>query len=270
MSDRRISLEHDGKTNSNRLHRETTFATLSPEMFEQVYLAPKTATRGDLRHTFGNPTPIAVVGLCIGLTPLSIELMGWNGASGQTATVGANWWFGGMLLVLSGIGEFILGNTFPSVVFLSYGCHFLTFASTYTPSFAAISSFNADGSQTPAPPFLASFGFYLLFMSLLSLIFLICSLRTNAVFAVVFSGATIGFSCGAGAFWHLSYGNNAIGQRLLIATGGCFFGSCMAGWYLLFAIMMTAVDMPFVVPVCDLSTLIKGMSEQGKPLASIE
>jgi uncharacterized protein len=86
----------------------------------------------------------------------------------------------------------------------------------------------------------------------------------------VFSGATIGFSCGAGAFWHLSYGNNSIGQRLLVATGGCFFGSCMAGWYLLFAIMMTAVDMPFVVPVCDLSTLIKGMSDQEKALALTE
>jgi uncharacterized protein len=87
MSDKRISIEHDVETNPNRLHRETTFATLSPEMFEQVYLAPKTATRGDLRHTFGNPTPIAVVGFCIGLTPLSIELMGWNGAGGQTATM---------------------------------------------------------------------------------------------------------------------------------------------------------------------------------------
>jgi uncharacterized protein len=107
-------------------------------------------------------------------------------------------------------------------------------------------------------------------MSLLSLIFLTCSLRTNAVFAVVFGGATIGFSSGAGAFWHLSYGNNLIGQRLLVATGGCFFGSCMAGWYWLFEIMMTAVDMPFVVLVCDLSTLIKGMNDQKKPLALTE
>ena len=113
-------------------------------------------------------------------------------------------------------------------------------------------------------------GFYLLFMSLLSLIFLICSLRTNAVFAVVFSGAIIGFSCGAGAFWHLSYGNNLVGKRLLVAIGGCFFGSCMVGWYLLYAIMMTAVDMPFVVPVCDLSTLIKGMSDRKNPPALTE
>ncbi|KAK4996138.1 hypothetical protein LTR66_004195 [Elasticomyces elasticus] len=158
MSDKRISIEHDVEAQPSRLHREATIATLSPEMFEQVYLAPKTVTRGELRHTFGNPTPLAVVGFCIALTPLSIELMGWNAAGGQTATVGANWWFGGMLLILSGIGEFILGNTFPSVVFTSYGCHFLTFASTYTPSFAAISSFNSDGSQTPTRPFLASFG----------------------------------------------------------------------------------------------------------------
>jgi hypothetical protein len=76
------------ETNPNRFHLETTIATLSPEIFEQVYLAPKPRLEGgDLRHTYGNSTPIAVVGLRIGLTPSSIELVGWNGAGGQTATV---------------------------------------------------------------------------------------------------------------------------------------------------------------------------------------
>ena len=40
------------------------------------------------------------------------------------------YFLGGFLLVLGGILEFILGNTFPSVVFTSYGAFFLSFAAT--------------------------------------------------------------------------------------------------------------------------------------------
>jgi hypothetical protein len=101
-------------------------------------------------------------------------------------------------------------------------------------------------------------------MGLLSLIFLLCSLRTNAVFVLVFTGATLGFSLAAGAFWHLAQGNLAAGGKLLVGTGGCFFAASMAGWYLLLAIMLASVDMPFSIPVFDLSTVIKGMSDKKK------
>ena len=178
-------------------------------------------------------------------------------------------------MVLSGVGEFLLGNTFPSVVFFAYGAHFLTVATTFTPSFAAISSYTTDGSQKQTPEFLTSFGtvnldirinnrmltpagFYFLFMGLLSLIFLICSFRTNAVFVVVFTGATLGFGLGVGALWNLAEGNAARGQRLLEGTGGCFFVASMAAWYYLLSVMMAVVDMPVSVPVFDLSTTIRG------------
>ena len=32
--------------------------TITPEMFERMYLAPQNAVKGDLRKTFGNPTPM--------------------------------------------------------------------------------------------------------------------------------------------------------------------------------------------------------------------
>jgi len=36
--------------------------TMSPEMFEKLYLAPKSEVAGQLRKTFGNPTPLLVFG----------------------------------------------------------------------------------------------------------------------------------------------------------------------------------------------------------------
>jgi hypothetical protein len=58
------------KVNRDDLRREAThesvlervpsagLLTISPEMFERLYLNPKTAVVGDLRSTFGNPTPL--------------------------------------------------------------------------------------------------------------------------------------------------------------------------------------------------------------------
>lgn len=42
------------------LGRTTTTGgiSISPELFEQLYLAPKNRVEGQLRQTFGNPTPL--------------------------------------------------------------------------------------------------------------------------------------------------------------------------------------------------------------------
>lgn len=67
-------------------------------------------------------------------------------------------------MILSGILEFVLGNTFPSVVFLTFGAFWLTFAGTLNPGFAAYASFAADGQAAStglqSPEFNASFGMH--------------------------------------------------------------------------------------------------------------
>lgn len=50
----------------------TQTITLSSEAFERLYLGPKTQVTGQLRTTFANPTPIALLGFSVGLFPLSI------------------------------------------------------------------------------------------------------------------------------------------------------------------------------------------------------
>jgi hypothetical protein len=32
--------------------------SISPELFEKIYLSPQNTVKGDLRKTFGNPTPV--------------------------------------------------------------------------------------------------------------------------------------------------------------------------------------------------------------------
>ena len=92
--------------------------------------------------------------------------MGWQGSGGSSvATTTINIWFGGVLLFIAGIGEFLLGNTFPMMVFFAYGAHFLSYATTFILWYNAIGYFNPDGSgagspspQNQTPMFAASYG----------------------------------------------------------------------------------------------------------------
>jgi len=209
--------------------------------------------------------------------------MGWRGSGGNGAAgIGSYYFFGGLLMMIGGFLEFILGNTFPFVVFTSFGAFWLTFASTLQPFYAAYTSYAPAGATSPAEGlmtqgFTASFGFFLVFMGVLCFIYLICSLRTNLVFVVIFFTLVCAFGCLSGAYWQLAnayaHGNDlatiALAGRLQTAGGAFAFVTSMAGWYIFFAIMLAALDFPFQIPVGDLSTMIKGASERAKSKESM-
>jgi len=261
--------------------------SISPELFEKIYLSPQNVVKGDLRKTFGNPTPVALLGFLLSLSPLSCDLMGWRGSGGNGAAgIGSYYFFGGLLMIVGGFLEFILGNTFPFVVFISFGAFWLTFAATLTPFYYAYGLYAPPGTAFGGDEaagittvgFTASFGFFLVFMGVLCLVYLVCSLRTNVVFVVIFLTLVLAFGCLAGSYWNnalaiaaTAAGNTAraaakthSASRCQIAAGACTFVTCMAGWWIFFAIMLAALDFPFQIPVGDLSTLIKGASERKK------
>lgn len=68
--------------------------TSPPELFEKLYLTPQAKVTGDLRSTFANPTPVALIGFLLSCTPLACELMGWRGAGGNgVAYLGTYYFF---------------------------------------------------------------------------------------------------------------------------------------------------------------------------------
>ena len=188
---------------------------------------------------------------------------------------GSYYFFGGLLMLLGGFLEFILGNTFPFVVFTSFGAFWLAFAATLQPFYYAYGLYAPAGQPEAAGlstvGFTASFGFFLVFMGVLCLVYLVCSLRTNVVFVVIFFTLVVAFGLLAGAYWQNanSIANSdpsaaALAGRLQIAAGAFTFVTSMAGWWIFFAIMLAALDFPFQIPVGDLSTMIKGASERAK------
>lgn len=66
-------------------------------------------------------------------------------------------------MFFAGIFEFILGNTFPFVVFMGYGAHFLTFATTFMPFFNTLNFYSGDSvtsAKSLTPMWAAGFGEY--------------------------------------------------------------------------------------------------------------
>jgi hypothetical protein len=83
--------------NGNGLNK---IVSIDADLFEKLYLQPKTEVAGDLRKTFANPTPLALLGFSVGLMPITAAYMGWRGAGGAAvATTTCTIWFGGMCLM---------------------------------------------------------------------------------------------------------------------------------------------------------------------------
>ncbi|KAH7133361.1 GPR1/FUN34/yaaH family-domain-containing protein [Dactylonectria estremocensis] len=263
---------------SNRMEalkqfRSAASVSMSPELFEKLYLSPMNEVKGDLRKTFGNPTPIALVGFLLAFTPLSCDLMGWRGAGGSgAASNGAYIFMGGLLMLIGGILEWVLGNSFPAVVFCTFGGFWFSYGATLIPAFASYASYAPADAESAAEGlattgFNASFGFWLLFMGVLTTIFLVCSLRTNVAFVVIFFSLMICFYLLTAGFWALArdaVGNAALANKLIIGGGACGFVCCLSGWYILLAIMLAIVDFPIQIPVGDLSSVIKGKSDKAR------
>ncbi|KAH8167783.1 hypothetical protein CIB48_g416 [Xylaria polymorpha] len=245
--------------------------SISPALFEKLYLSPQNQVTGDLRQRFGNPTAIGLAGHVISIGPLAADLMGWRGAGGSgAASIPFFLYFGGVLMILAGLLEFFLGNTFPSVVFVSFGAFWLSYGGLLLPQLNAYGAYApagatsaAEGLQTQG--FNASFGFITLSMTILCVMYLICSIRTNIAFVVVFLTLVIAFGLITGAYWALAQdytANAAFAANLLEGAGAASFVCTAASWWILFTLMFASVDMPFTLPLGDLSTRVPSASDR--------
>jgi len=225
---------------------------LTKEQFEQLYLQPGgIAAKGDLTKRFGNPTGAALLSFVLTLTPLSVYLMQWKdvNATSVIAHTGVMYFTGGLGLWIAGLLEWVLGNTFPFTVFISFGSFWFTFAFLNQPLQAVAAAF-PQGAATPqyngaVAVFLISWGF-------LTFIYMIGSLRTNIAFVIVFLTITLAFFLlGAGYY---AVGDADVGRatRLFKAGGALAFVCAISGWYITLSLILGSTGV-FNVPLGDLS-----------------
>ena len=85
-------------------------------------------------------------------------------------------------------------------------------------------------------------------MALVCFVFLVCSIRTNLIFFLIFFTLVPTFALLAGSYLQLAQGQAVLAVKLAEASGAFAFVTCMLGWYIFFAIMLASVDFPFDLP----------------------
>lgn len=213
----------------------------TPSHFEKLYLQPENPVAGQLRQTFGNPTPVAIAGFLLANTPATIELMGWGGAGGSTgnasAGIGTYFFLGAVLLYAGAIGEWILGNTFPAVIFFTFGGFWGTFGATLMPFYNVIKGYGDD-----AAAFYDSFAMFLIFMAVLCLFYAIAAIRTNVCLVMILICFVITFPLLAASYFFAADGSLDASATCRVAGAAFGFIASMIGWYL---VSLDPIGLPF-------------------------
>ena len=244
-------------TSGHELGRQIS-VTLTPQQFEELYLQPSIKSRGQLNlvKTFGNPTSFGIVSFLLTLLPASCCLMGWRGASSNSllALIGAFYYMGGGAMILSGLLEWIVGSTFPFLVFASFGTFWLTLAGYLDPRYAVQSTL-LTGSGGKPETYYVPFGYYLIFWAVYTFFLTFAAFRTNVVLVWILLFVALTFSTLGSAYLKFGEGAVATGGNLVVAAGACGFTACIGGFYILLHLCLAATDFPFNVPLFDLAHL---------------
>jgi len=267
MSDSKHDFEHisnDSAPGGGR-HRSATTVTLTNEQFESLYLQPRMAGRNySLTKSFANPTPLGITAFLLAHMPLSMDLLGFQGASAASgvAILGAYYACAGIGLYIACIMEWILGNTFPSVVFGTFGGFWISYGVLSQPTLAVAASFapasDASNGITATVAGQATVGYntglgmYFLVWGIINLMYFICALRTNVPFAVVFFSLMMSFVTTSAGYFHSAKGNASVAGTLFKVGGGFNFVVALAALYIDFSLMLAAVGYPSI-PLVDLS-----------------
>ena len=128
--------------------------------------------------------------------------------------------------ILAGLLEWVIGNSFPATVFLSFGGFYVAFGYILDPSKGLAASFAtgdyaANGAANPL--YNSGLGLYLVSWAVVTFCYLLASLRTNVVFVILFLTLDIGFVTLSTAYFKLSQGDVEFALTLITTSGALFF-----------------------------------------------
>ncbi|GAB1312450.1 hypothetical protein MFIFM68171_02660 [Madurella fahalii] len=237
------------------LHRTQTAVTMSPELFEKLYLTPKVPQVGDYNKRFANPTALGFVGFVISTFTFSMSCMGWGGAQGFTPVVGIFFFVGPVLLLFAMVFEWIMGNFFPMMVMGLFGVFWLSFGMLQLPTLQLGAPYATldDPSGLASREYNAVVALYLIVWGFALFTFFIFTCKINAVFASIFLLVSIAAWVLSGAYWNVSWGNYEAASQLQKGGGALLFIVAALGWYMCFIIMAGEMRITLKLPVGDLS-----------------
>ncbi|KAI9650323.1 hypothetical protein NHQ30_000336 [Ciborinia camelliae] len=247
------------------LSRQITLQ-LNADQYERLFFQP-TSAKGDLSKRLGNPTLLGLIGFLVPFTSTVLSLLHFQGSSPQSLVSlgGAFYTFGGVAMSIAGIAEFILGNTFPFTVFMTFGVHWLYLGFLNDPLHNVVDSYATTLKGVDVPGAFsqahnAGQGNYAVVMSLICALFFCASLRTNVPFVLLLFTLVFLFGFLATAYYSLGYNPTLAGLEQATyyfkIAGGFGAVSITMGWYLAIITACASTGIPCPLPVFDLSSKV--------------
>lgn len=180
--------------------------------------------------------------------------MGFRGttSNGQLSLIGTYYSMGAIGMITAGILEWILGNTFPFLVFFTFGTFWLSLGTFVEPLHQVTSTLAATPADLYAPQ-----AFYLLLWSIFVFFLTTAAFRTNVVLVIILFCVAMTFLMLSAGYFYLAEQVMDKGGNLLISAGAFGFAACVAGLYLLFDLVLASTEFPFQLPLGDLSGFLK-------------
>nr|OQO29473.1 hypothetical protein B0A51_02780 [Rachicladosporium sp. CCFEE 5018] len=238
------------------LHKTDTNITISPELWEKLYLTPKVPTQSDANKRFANPTPMGFVGFVISTFTFATILMGWGGAAGLFGVAGIFFFTGPVLLILATIFEWVMGNFFPMMVCSLFSVFWLSFGLLQLPTLGLAAAYSTTGNAAEgaaSKEYNAAIALYLIVWGFALFTFFIFTLKTNVIFAGIFLFVTLGAWVLSGAYFAVARADYTMALKLQKTGGALLFIVAALGWYMTFVIMAFEMRLPVKLPVGDLS-----------------
>lgn len=140
------------------------------------------------QHKFANPAPLGLSGFAMCLFVLSLFNCGARGIAIDNLIVGLAYFYGGAVLILTGMWCMVVENAFGGLVFSSYGAFWISYATIFT------DAFGIQAAYADAPEQLSnSLGIYMLAWTLFSVMVTVCTIRSTVAFFSVFLTLDITF-----------------------------------------------------------------------------
>ena len=143
-------------------------------------------------HGF-NPTPLGFCAFGLTLFVYSMIMAGATVPQGTSpaAAMGLALFYGGLMQLIAGLGEYRIGNNFYGLMFCSYAGYWLSLGALYVTGSFGFTTINAAATVSTAGGYVdgsvlaKSFGIFYLGWTIFTLLLLIASFRTN-VFTILF------------------------------------------------------------------------------------
>ncbi|KAM0789791.1 hypothetical protein ACM66B_006643 [Microbotryomycetes sp. NB124-2] len=219
-------------TNSDlEKHEETNFdnirRTITPGGHPVDYSQPAIPPS---HRKFGNPAPLGLTSFGAGFFLVSAITLRAQGVSIPNVAVPVLLFYGGIFQSLVGMWEMAIGNTYGATVFATYGAFNLTYAGLYLPALGVAQAYLLeDGSLSPQ--FTQAVGLYLIMWMMVTIIFIIGSLRSSAAVLSTLVFTALAFLTLAINSFSPSDGARIAGGSFGMLASFCSWWAAMAGFW---------------------------------------